>query len=222
MASALHRARRMKLAPGVSSPHSEGARPAPHARRWRRWFLLSGACLALCTLARPASATPAPPRYEVTVDASSVEVCIGPADYRPCDSAMLREDADGGVVSLNYTTPNGGSGPCYVDECVPPGTYRYGCQVPIECGNFAEFYASVTVTEPLNVGCTLPDGSAPPTPVEGGAPWPGNAWPCSSAPSSSSSGGCSSTAGSVYALDGAAVLLSIGLLWRQRRGARRR
>jgi hypothetical protein len=185
--------------------------------RNRRWGLfLGGACLALsCSLARSAGADPAPLSYVMTVDGSSVEVCIAPIDYGTCGSPMLREDADGAVVSVTGTVNLGNSGTCYIDECVPPGTYRYGCQVPIQCGS-PPFWTSATVTEPLDGGCTWPDGSAPPTPVTGGPPWPGNAFPCAS------SGGCGcSAAGSVFGFDGSVLALSLAFLWRRRRNARR-
>lgn len=182
-----------------------------------RWWglFLGGACLAVsCSVARPARADPAPESYAVTVDGGSVEVCIGPPDYILCPSPLLRQDPDGAVVSVSGTVSNGNLGPCYIDECVPPGTYRYGCETPIGCSS--RYWESATVTESLDGGCARSTGDSPPTPVSGPPPWPADAQ-YGSCPQV---GGCSA-AGSVFEFIGGPVfLLSLALLWRRRRNAR--
>jgi hypothetical protein len=92
--------------------------------------LLGGAFIALSyAIPRPASADPAADQYQVTVIGNSVEVCLGYRDT--CRSSMLRQDVDGGaVVALAGFLNDGG---CYIDECVLPGTYRYGCEMPLPC-----------------------------------------------------------------------------------------
>jgi hypothetical protein len=124
---------------------------------------------------------------------------------------MLRQDVDGGAVALAGFLNDGG---CYVDECVLPGTYRYGCEMPLPCACGAPTYwESATVTESIVGGC-----DSPPTPVSGGPPWPADTQDVSCPPAEGGSG-CS-TAGSVFAFDGSTLLLSLALLWRSRRGQR--
>jgi hypothetical protein len=49
---------------------------------------------------------------------------------------------------------------CYVDECVPPGTYQYGYATPLDCAQSCggEFAVEVSVTTTLS-GCTSDAGA---------------------------------------------------------------
>src|SRR5580658_929304 len=97
----------------------------------RRWLFWGGAWLVVsCLLARPARADPAAQQYIVTVTGNSVQICLS---YGACGSSMLRQDTDGGAVVRLAGSSNGDDSTCYVDECVPPGTYRYGCETPLGC-----------------------------------------------------------------------------------------
>jgi uncharacterized protein (TIGR03382 family) len=179
-----------------------------------RWGLfLSVACFAfLYSHARSASANAGYPGYDVTVDAGAVEVCLANAgESTTCGSPILREDEEGAFVSV-ATTVKGDDAICYVDECVPPGTYFYGCPELLSCGS--PYFTSATVTQLLDGGCVRSPGVSPPMPVSSSLQWSVNT-PSGSCPS----GGCS-TAGSGSAPDGSVLLLSLVLLWRKRRAAR--
>jgi len=71
------------------------------------------------------------PEYYVSLNKTSFTVCAS-SGGRDCGSsvAMLRQNvADGSVVVIG----NNCDSRCYVDECVPPGTYRYGYATPYDC-----------------------------------------------------------------------------------------
>jgi hypothetical protein len=141
--------------------------------RIRRWLSWGGAGIVVsCLLARPASADPAAQRYVVTVTDDSVGICLS---YSSCGSAMLRQDVDGGAVVRLAGSLNANERNCYVDECVPPGTYRYGCETPLPCAcSSPPFWEGATVTVPLDAGCTRRPGDDPPTPVSAPSPWTGD------------------------------------------------
>jgi hypothetical protein len=98
----------------------------------------------------PAGCRPAA-TYEVTVingDTAVVQFYPDPegtSGHCRGSSRMLREDVDSGeVVSIpmrDSPDPN----VYYEDPCVPPGTYRYGCEEPFECDYYtvgvAPYYA---------------------------------------------------------------------------------
>ena len=130
---------------------------------------------------------------------------------------MLREDANGAVVSLPSTVFVGNEGACYVDECVSPGTYHYGCETPLSCAT--PYWVSATVTGPLDGGCVRHVNGSTPLPVSGPPPWPADA----GSPScpQGGSGGCS-TAGSPVTFADLAVLWSVVPLWLAARRRRAR
>lgn len=146
--------------------------------------------LALAFLSLPALAMATPPAcpssqggYVATVSGNSVIVCptVNPnppsaASGCPFMTGMDRVDvASGAAVSLPLQAcvpapddAGSASTSCYEDECVPPGTYEYGYQVPpfIGCINgecvgptSGETAAIVTVTSPLSASCTATLGS---------------------------------------------------------------
>jgi hypothetical protein len=65
---------------------------------------------------------------------------------------------------------------CYLDECVPPGRYRYGYARPLECmGIGSQYFAEVAVSEAPALDCKR--GGASPQPVPR-APWGPTPWIC--------------------------------------------
>jgi hypothetical protein len=154
----------------VSSKNVVRMKRSPPIRRW-----LSACCAWLVfsfVLARPAQADPAAQRYVATVTDDSVKICLS---YSGCGSPMLREDSNGGLVELTGSL-NGKNSNCYVDDCVPPGTYRYGCEAPLSCACSSPLYfESATVTESVDAACTRRAGNGPPAPLSRAAPWPTDA-----------------------------------------------
>jgi hypothetical protein len=193
----------------------------------RRWLSWGGACLARVSLLHslPARADPATEEYSATVNGNSVQIC-----FFECGPTLLRQDVStGAVVSLAsacFSELNDGglafsaTGDCYLDECVPPGTYRYGLETPLSChdtgcGGGAPFWGSATVTASVAADCSWSSGNSPPTPVASTAvPWPASGEQFQECPVGF--GGCAS-AGSVFSFDGCMLAFSIVLLWRYRR-----
>jgi hypothetical protein len=139
--------------------------------RIRRWLAWGGALAVSGLLALPARADPTSGGYVATVTDNTVKVCLS---FSSCGSAMLRQAADGTVVALAGSL-NGNTSNCYIDECVQPGTYRYGCETPLACAcDSPPYWASATVTEALDAGCTRRAGDSPPVPASG-VPWTGDA-----------------------------------------------
>jgi hypothetical protein len=64
----------------------------------------------------------------------------------------------------------------YVDECVPPGTYRYGFATPYDCAEQGcggvYYWEMATVTASVPMSCGFSAGNAAPTPSTGPPPWP--------------------------------------------------
>ncbi len=92
---------------------------------------------------------------------------------------MLRQDESGGaIVKLADFCASG----AYVDECVPPGTYRYGLATPFTCDSAAcggtPYYVEVTVTQGLSGTCTRSSGDSGPTAATS-VPWTSNSLVCS-------------------------------------------
>jgi hypothetical protein len=76
--------------------------------------------------------------------------------------------------------------PCYVDECVPPGTYRYGMAPTL--GYCGRYYGVVTVLTPLPSDCASSSQAVPTSTIP---PWVGVSEDDRACPSSSSDEGCS-------------------------------
>lgn len=155
------------MEPAVRSVHRvERRRRAPH--------LLAAAALVLAGLL-PAAARAncaAPTGYAAAVTGNTVTVELKNFTGRACPDpgGLLRQDADGGqVVTLAQYCSDAGA---YLDECVPPGTYRYGLASPYACQPSScstSYYQAVTVTAPLG-SCSR--GAGDPGPTAGGtAPW---------------------------------------------------
>jgi hypothetical protein len=101
----------------------------------------------------------------------------------PTPGGMLRQNvASHAVVKLaDFCFKSDDYTSAYVDECVPPGEYRYGLAVPWECGGWEQgcssdyyyvaYYGEIEVTIPVDGGCVLSDGDPGDTPYDGGVPW---------------------------------------------------
>jgi hypothetical protein len=175
-------------------------------------------CLVLTGQARADCSTGG--EYVVHVKGTTVEVL--PESSQPmCGGSvpMLRQDVvSGEVVQLAGSCVDGE----YVDECVPPGIYRYGFATAFDCsenhcGSGVEYWGAATVdadaTEDDAGACTRSAGNTAPAPYAGNVPWPASGTQSKACPSGCA---CSSTSGTVLSIDGALVVLS--LIWVLRRG----
>lgn len=129
----------------------------------------SSAASANC--ARPAG-------YHIAVENNAVTICPSNHGHRACPDSggMLRENrASKEVVELAaFCSGTGYSGPCYLDECVPPGTYRYGFATPYDCCASCcstDYFQQITVEAPLPQGCTRTPGNDAPQAFAGSIPW---------------------------------------------------
>lgn len=114
--------------------------------------------------------------YQAAVTANTVTV--GPLDIhsaRRCGTGieLLRQNlADGAVVTVGNLCDDRGQ---HIDECVPPGNYRYGYAVPFDCSEagcgYVTLYLGVTVVSELASTCARTAGGAEPTPTETTVPW---------------------------------------------------
>lgn len=113
-------------------------------------------------------------KYRIFVIRNSVLICIDntsnalPGHIHNCGStgqSMIRVnlgDQSAMKLAMDCAEPTSDCrycSKCYLDECVPPGTYRYGAipEVP-HCG---EYYGEVKVTNPL-LNCTRSPGFSAP------------------------------------------------------------
>lgn len=138
--------------------------------------LLVGTTLALGASAARANCA-MPVGYKTTVSGNTVTICPQDFGKRPCPDAdgMLRAGG-GGTVKLDDFCGTGNDATCYVDECVPKGTYQYGYAKPFDCCSSCcgtSYYESVSVDTDLPSGCTPSSGNAGPTAFTGTLPWDG-------------------------------------------------
>jgi len=132
------------------------------------------AVLALILTTRPAHADCAVPRYyTLKATGNTVAVCEG-VTQPPCtpSTPFLRQDeATGEVVSIAATC---GEVRCFNDECVPPGTYRYGLASLLVCSSGCDtvvpYFAEVSVTAALS-NCTRDPTSPAPMATTVNPPW---------------------------------------------------
>jgi hypothetical protein len=130
--------------------------------------------LVLPRAARADSVAETDTTYLVQAEGSTVTVSLSDSysDF-PCGGStpLLRQDeATGAAVEL--TSCDGGGD--YVDECVPPGTYRYGLATPPQCkAGIADiaFFGEVTVSSVLSPSCVRTSGHMPPVAYSGALPW---------------------------------------------------
>jgi len=115
-----------------------------------------------------------PASYNLKVVGNTVTICPSNLNGRECpDSAgMLRQGPDATVLLPDKCSESAYGTSCYVDECVEPGTYKYGFARPYECCSYCcdtDYYASVSVLANPGAGCA-PDGGAS-VPFAGTVPW---------------------------------------------------
>ena len=177
-----------------------------------------------------ASLAPSPARadcalgadYTVTVDANTVTVCPT-STLRKCGASsidLLRQRVADGTVAV---IAGSCSSNCYVDTCVPAGTYLYGYGTPYDCsesgcGDVA-YFREATVTSVLPATCSPTGG----TPTSTAPPWGTGASP-DQFKTCDHGCGCateSSDRRTVRLLDGFAVVVGLSLVvWRGRRHRR--
>lgn len=132
--------------------------------------------LALLGMPGPTMAARPTAGYHAAAEGVIVTICPQLRNDRACPQpeGMLRQNvATGEVVRLaqNCTnrrtmrpgvTAEAHTGACYIDECVPLGTYRYGYASPLTCvGSTTFYYAEVTVTDQPAKNCRRSGGSQP-------------------------------------------------------------
>jgi MYXO-CTERM domain-containing protein len=195
---------------------------------WRRVFVASLAASILApalgsSVARADCDNGA--SYLISVNANTVRVCVT-ATNRGCASGidLLRQsEADDSVVVVTGTC----SGGCYVDTCVPPGSYRYGYATPYDCSEAGcggvSFFELAEVNDSLPASCATTD-----IPTTTAPPWEG---PQGGTTQFKVCNGCGCATGQpadrlvVLALDGLVVIagLAVGRVRRRHRhGSRRR
>lgn len=183
----------------------------------RSWIVAAAVVVTVLAPAVEARANcAAPVAYGIEETAPGlVRVCLHNFDERRCpDQGLLRRAADGSsVVELTRCDEDG----CFLDECVPAGTYEYGLAAPYACHGSScstEYYGRVTVAGPA--GACVRTGDAPVAAT--GVPWEsGRPIVCGYA--HGEEGGCSTGAAAVLGTN-LAVLLA-GLAFWRRRGVRR-
>jgi len=141
---------------------------------WSRRLPISAAMAAGTSLvAGGARGNVAAPRsYQAEVNGSTVTICLefgGP--LCGTEGGLLRQRADGSEVVLLPERCDAKKA-CYVDECVPAGSYRYGLARPFECGgtSSAEYFTEVTVAGTA-AACAPALGPERPAPYPAGVPW---------------------------------------------------
>lgn len=111
-------------------------------------------------------------RSEVDSETNSVTIC---ADDHTCsmDGMMLRQNVDTGeVVELPAVCGEDFYDHCYVDECLPAGTYRYGLATPLPCGcGTRYFFEEITIEEELDENCEVSDPNLVALPYTDELPW---------------------------------------------------
>jgi len=164
--------------------HAQNTEESGSGRSLLPALLAAAVGLGILFFANAASANCAEPTsYEIAVEGNTVTVCPRNFQGRGCPDpdGMLREALAGGaVVKLDdrCSDPAGAGADddpaCYVDECVPPGEYRYGFALPYSCESAScgtYYFTPVTVTAAVG-NCQPSDGGAPQSAA--GVPWSGD------------------------------------------------
>ncbi len=119
---------------------------------------------------------------------SGTTLIIVPTNFQrrrcPDPGGLLRQNVDTGqVVRIDACIGTDG----FLDECVPPGKYRYGLGMPYQCCQTCcktEFYVELTVGMPVAPDCDarrMPDKPRP-MPYAGQVPWANSPAICNYAP----------------------------------------
>ncbi len=115
--------------------------------------------------------------YDVHVDANTVRICPWEPSVCGTRGGMLRQNTvTGEVVKVADACLSSSDGDCYQDECVAPGSYRYGFATPYDCsqrgcGGSVPSWEPASVSSQLGACTRTVDGGAP-TAYPAGAPWP--------------------------------------------------
>ena len=148
----------------------------------------------------------APTTYSLAVKGNTVTVSLWNFRGRTCPDpgGMLREDVSTGEVLklADFCAADAGR---YVDECVPPGTYRYGLATPYVCEPAScgtSYYETATVSSTLG-GCVRSDGNLGPT-AASGVPWGDSDLVCSHATDGGAGGGTGGAGGGTGGVGGGA------------------
>ena len=181
-----------------------------------RWLALPAAlllCVAGAGVARADCSGGA--EYNVTVTGNTVQV-LPELTARKCGGpiGMLRQNVDTGeVVELANDCDEGR----YVDECVPPGDYRYGFATAYDCSEQGcggvQYYVAVIAPTPVSP-CVRSGTSTEATAYSAPVPWASSSSSLRECPSGC---GCSAPGRGALGFDGAVVALSLVALWRRRR-----
>jgi MYXO-CTERM domain-containing protein len=140
--------------------------------------MVVAALLALVLAPRLAHADcAAGPHYTLTAGGNIVTVCERDeaalcTPYTQPSTFLRQDEASGEVVSIAATCDPMG---CFNDECVPPGTYRYGLASPFPCSAggcpvIIPYFEEVTVTAALS-SCTRDPTSPAPMATTMTPPW---------------------------------------------------
>ncbi len=177
--------------------------------------LVAAAVWAAPSTARANCAMPV--GYDVRVEGSKVTICPQSFDARMCpdpDGLLRRNEASGETTRLTDCDANG----CFVDECVPQGTWQYGFARPYEChpsscGTY--FFDVAEVTSALGT-CERSAGLTGPVPFDGAVPWGADPEICGYGAGPLACG-CSAESASVIAANAMVLGLGLWLVSRKRR-----
>ncbi len=172
--------------------------------------------------------------YDVSPTGNTVTVCLqATSSTYACGQSggLLRQNVETGeILHLANYCPAGAMGatsgghPCYVDECVPAGVYRYGLSTPYNCsqagcGQVVLFRAAV-VAAPLAVNCQRSGGNSAPASTPQVPPWGSSAGLGAGVSNTKDCPGCgcrSSADAGVLSADAALSLVGAALWLRARR-----
>jgi hypothetical protein len=155
--------------------------------------------------------------YAATTSGNTVTIGLDQTQRTcPDASGMLRQNTVTGEVAVLASFCGKGSfnDSAYIDECVAPGTYRYGLALPFDCSEpgcgGVDMYTEVTVTAALSSTCARAASDPGPTVTNEVPPWGTGAEPTSF--KSCPHGGCfcNTTSASVVSMN--AFALGIGLV----------
>jgi hypothetical protein len=189
-------------------------------------FLLATTCsLAIVTQARADCAAGA--RYDPVVTNNTVTVGLENTSRTcPDASGMLRQnEATGEVDLLASYCVMGADGNEYADECVAPGTYRYGLALPYSCsekgcGGGPEFFTEVTVTAALSPSCARASTDPGPTVTNEAPPWGTGATPAQFQSCPGVGCACDTATASVASMNALALGVGIGIVLMARKRKR--
>lgn len=172
----------------------------------RRLLLLPGVLLA----ARALADAPAPADYWIHQASGNVEIC---PSMRSCpDDGLLRRDVDTGEIVLVTTCTIDGA--CFLDECVPAGTYQYGLATPYACVVSGAYWYRTATVEGAPPACTRTFPAPEPA---GSVPWSEGEQICPPTYGNHSGMSCGCASGEkVLGMQGLAVAAGLALAARRR------